>query len=97
LRNVAQGVADFARKRGLWCLLLAQQNQDGKLFGGNGLRKACDQLWFLETPEHNELPPRRWLRMDASRYTPTENVGNADFGGLVLNMKSGPYFEELHG
>lgn len=94
LRYVAQGVADFARKRGLWCMILAQQNNDGKLFGGNGLRKACDQLYFIELPEAEEHPPRRYLRMDATRYTPLIDVGNDAAGGLYINQTKGPYFFE---
>lgn len=93
LRNVAQGFADYARKNKMWCILLAQMNQDGRLFGGNGLRKACDQLYMIEDHEEGFLPHGRWLRMDASRYTILENLGGPQEHGLIMNTKHGPYFE----
>lgn len=93
LRHVAQSVANFARKNKVWCILLAQMNQDGKLFGGNGLKKACDQLYMIEQIEDRD--DMRWLRMDASRYTPKGDLGSAEVPGLSLNTKVGPYFELL--
>jgi replicative DNA helicase len=93
LRQVAQGLANFARKNGLWCILLAQMNQDGKLFGGNGLRKACDQLYMIQQIEGQD--DLRWLKMDASRYTMQANVGSEISPSLILNKRVGPYFEEL--
>lgn len=92
LRDVAQGLANFNRKNGLWCVLLAQMNQDGKLFGGNGLRKACDQLYMIKTPEGQEYT--RWLDMDASRYTIKANLGDENTGWVMMNPKEGPYFYE---
>ena len=95
LRRVAQSISNFARRQKLWCILLAQMNQEGKLFGGNGLRKACDQLYFIETIEG--LDDVRWLRMDASRYTPKSDVGGPSCPAFVLNKKTGPYIEQRHG
>lgn len=94
LRTVAQSFADYARRNGLWCLLLAQMNKDGDLFGGGGLRKACDQLYFIETPEHT--PDMRWMRMGASRYTPMADIGGESDPKFSLNKKRGPYFEEAY-
>lgn len=93
LRNVAQTIANYARKHGLWCIMLAQMNKDGQLFGGNGLRKACDQLYFIETPEGSEH--QRWLRMDASRYTPKADIGSEECGAFSLESKIGPYIESF--
>ena len=91
LRAIAQGFADFARKNGIWCMMLAQLNKDGQLFGGNGLRKACDQLYFIrEAPKY---PSHRWLEMDASRYTPKADIGAEDNPSLLLNKYQGPYFQ----
>lgn len=92
LRDVAQGVANFARKNKLWCVLLAQMNQDGKLFGGNGLRKACDQLYMIRKPETQEHT--RWLEMDASRYTTKADLGSDQQGWVMMNTQAGPYFYE---
>lgn len=90
LRFVAQSMANFARKNGLWCLLLAQLNKEGQLFGGNGLRKACDQLYFIEQPETAGAEHLRWLRMDASRYTPRANIGDNILFPFELTKSTGP-------
>ena len=92
LRTVAQGIANYARRNQLWCLLLAQLNQDGKLFGGNGLRKACDQLYFIKQPEG--LDNKRWLSMDVSRYTPKADVGSDIMPRFVIDARVGPYVDE---
>lgn len=92
MRMVAQTIANYARKKGLWCILLAQMNKDGDLFGGGGLRKACDQLYFIEMMEHH--PDFRWLRMGASRYTPKVDVGSNEDPSLVLDKRVGPFFKE---
>ncbi len=91
LRRVAQALADHARKKGLWCILLAQMNKEGQLFGGNGLRKACDQLYMIEqsTSENG-----RWLRMDASRYTLKCDIGAETNPALVLDIQRGPHFRD---
>ncbi len=90
LRYVAQSLANFARKQDLWCVLLAQMNKDGGLFGGNGLRKACDQLYMIN---ECEVESGRWLKMDASRYTFRADIGNKESPAILLNTKCGPYFE----
>lgn len=92
LRDAAQGLANFARKNKLWCIVLAQMNQDGKLFGGGGLRKACDQLYMIKTPEGSSFT--RYLEMDASRYTMKENIGSEQNPWVMMSVKSGPYFYE---
>ncbi|MFW6221973.1 MAG: DnaB-like helicase C-terminal domain-containing protein [Bacteroidota bacterium] len=78
MRKSAQAIADFCRNSGLWCICLAQMNKQGDLFGGGGLRKACDQLYFIKQPDENapkEQQNQRWLRMGASRYTPLFDAG----------------------
>ena len=95
LRDVAQGLADFARRNNLFCVLLAQMNKEGRLFGGNGLRKACDQLYMIEQIENDDTA--RWLRMDATRYTMISHVGSESNPSLMLNKRIGPYFEEQGG
>jgi hypothetical protein len=86
-------MANYGRRHGLWCILLAQMNREGNLFGGNGLRKACDQLYMIETcGEYSEYG--RWLRMDASRYTFKGDIGSEQLPSLMLNTSEGPYFIE---
>jgi replicative DNA helicase len=92
LRTVAQGIADFAKNHGVWVLLLSQTNENGQTFAGQGLIKACDQLWYIETPKNE--PDRRWLRMGASRYTPHADYGGEDMAPLLLDKRIGPHFKE---
>lgn len=93
LRRVAQGVANFARKNKLWCILLAQMNKEGQLFGGNGLRKACDQLYMIQQCEQPKNG--RWLDLNASRYTERKTVGSDTQPCLWLETSVGPYFKEV--
>ena len=91
-RMIAQAFADYSRKHGVWCILLAQMNKDGQLFGGNGLRKACDQLYMINTCEL--YPDGRWLRLDASRYTDRYDLGSDDVPAFKINKQVGIHFEE---
>lgn len=93
-RDVAQALANYARKNKVWCILLAQMNKDGGLFGGNGIRKACDQLYMIEfCPNVNKNA--RWLRMDASRYTFKADIGSETEPSLWLENQVGPYFRSV--
>lgn len=93
LRTVAQTLANYARKHNLWCILLAQMNKEGDLFGGGGLRKACDQLYFIEKNEGTDN--HRWLRMGASRYTLQVDVGGEGGPAFMINKSSGPFVVSL--
>jgi replicative DNA helicase len=93
LRDVAQNLANFARRNHLWLILLAQMNKEGQLFGGNGLRKACDQLYMIH-PCHGENPQGRWIAQDASRYTLKADIGSAERAALWMEVSTGPYFRD---
>lgn len=90
LRDVAQGLANFARKKNIWCVVLAQLNKDGQLFGGNGLRKACDQLYMIE--ECTVSDRARWIKQDATRYTIKADIGDEENPALYMDVNRGPYF-----
>ena len=90
LRNVAQWLADACRKHGIWCLIAAQQNQDGNSRGGEGLRLACDVYFALNREKGCD---GAWLDMQESRYLLYQNVGSAEVPGLWLNHH-GPFFED---
>jgi len=93
LRDVAQKIADFAKKKNIWVIILAQMNNDGKLFGGGGLKKACEQLYMIKTPDG--YPEARYLEMDASRYTIKADIGTEMVPSLIMDQMVGPYFKEL--
>lgn len=94
LRHIAQTLADYTRKHNFWLVVLAQMNKQGELFGGNGLKKACDILFMLERCEDGVNPNGRWIRNEASRYTPQMDMGSPKMPGLILRKDKGPYFEE---
>ena len=95
LRNVAQWVANFSRKHGVWCLILSQVNDEGKLFAGKGLVKACDQLYVIELAETISDQQELWLKMTHSRYTPLGDVGTKDRPALFVNKRSGPFMDQV--
>lgn len=94
LYDVAQWTANFARKHGVWNILLSQVNREGKVFGSAGLEKACDQLYFIEKCE-NFSDAMLYLNMSHSRYTPTLQIGSNEQPRFSINTKAGPYVEEV--
>lgn len=94
LRRVAQWLANFARKHKVFCVLLSQVNDEGKLFAGKGLVKACDQLYTMELGETGSDEREIWLRMTHSRYTPLMDVGTKDRPVLFINRKAGPHVDQ---
>jgi replicative DNA helicase len=92
LRHNAQALANFARKKGIFCVLMAQVNKTGDLFGGNGLVKACDQLYLIRTPEDELRSDERWLEMRATRYTQRADLGSEQNSYLKINKYA--VFEE---
>lgn len=89
LDEVAQWIADFGRKRGIWTISMAQINQEGNTRGGEGIRLAFDQVYELH--RQNLTEPDAWLEMMETRYTAWANVGSKELPGLVMHEK-GPYF-----
>lgn len=93
LYDVAQWCANFARRHGLWCIVLSQVNREGKVFGSAGLEKACDQLYFIEACEG--MDKMLWLNQTHSRYTPTCRIGDEHTPKFTINTKSGPHIQEV--
>ena len=88
--TVANELALTCRSLGLWGLAFAQQNQEGNVRGGEGLRLAFDQVYFMApTTDGSGV----WLAMTDTRYTMTKDVGTKYDAGLVLNQ-AGPHFVE---
>jgi len=98
LDEVAQWIADFGRKHGIWTITMAQINQQGNTRGGEGIRLAFDQVYQIrgmqseDDPEAEDISvPARWLEMMDTRYTAWGNVGDATSAGLRMSDK-GPFF-----
>ena len=95
LDEVAQRIADFGRKNGVWSITMAQINQEGNTRGGEGIRLAFDQVYHLKGMGQDEdiSLPQRWLQMLDTRYTAWKNVGDNASPGFLVNG-NGPYFEQ---
>lgn len=91
LDQVAQWIADFCRKHGLWSVTMAQINQEGNTRGGEGLRLAVDQAYEIMMPEQNK--DVRWLNMIETRYTEWATIGS-EFDPYLRISKHGLVFEE---
>lgn len=93
LDEVAQWIADFGRKHGVWMFVLAQINQEGNTRGGEGIRLAFDQVYHLRAPEDDPSRSGRFLEMMDTRYTPWANIGS-DVSPAYHITEKGLYFEE---
>lgn len=91
LDEVAQWIADFGRKHGVWTITMAQVNQEGNTRGGEGIRLAFDQVYQLN--RENMTKPDAWIEMMETRYTKWMNIGDASKAGLFMCEK-GPYYAE---
>lgn len=91
LDEVAQWIADYCRKHGIWSIVMAQVNQEGNTRGGEGLRLAFDQVYQLHREDVSL--PGAWLEMLDTRYTKWMNVGSSDNPRLFMAEES-PYFYE---
>lgn len=92
LDNVAQWLANFARKNGIWCIVTAQMNQDGNTRGSEGLRNACDMM--LEYCKADPTQSEGWIEMKETRYTEWADVGNEHNPAYELNER-GVWLKEL--
>lgn len=91
LENVAQWVAEFVKKHGIWAIVLGQINQNGNTRGSEGSQLAFDQVYDICRQEDG---PRAWLECRASRYTAANDVGTPAEPAYEI-MSCGPYFAEL--
>jgi hypothetical protein len=102
--GIAQWCADVCKQRNLWCIILAQLNQEGGTRGSEGPLMSGDQVYRLDRPDHaiargaavpaSTPENAAWLEMLATRYTRWLSVGTASAPAFMLNEKIGPYFEE---
>ena len=98
--RVAQRVAETTKKwPNIWILTAVQLNREGEVRGSDGIRMACDMLLRLETKiiEDGSATGQveAWLEMEASRYTPTTDIGREDRPALALDKNVGPYYREI--
>lgn len=97
LEKVANWMHKTCKKLNIWCVLLVQANDDGKILGSRGLSRACDQMYSIERERDENGDPignNAWLKMKISRYTPLISLGSKDSPSLYIN-RNGTHFEEI--
>lgn len=94
LYDVAQWFANFARRHKVWCILLAQLNDDGTTLDSRGLQRACDQLYNIEKADTGGQADELYLSLKFSRYTPTVDIGSYNSPKFWINPR-GPFFDEI--
>ena len=92
---MAQELTKTAKDLGLWLLIVAQMNNDGKTYGSSALLRASTHSAALERcdTEHNDQG-YRWLRTMFSRFTPAEDIGSETEAGLRIH-RNGSHIEDL--
>lgn len=85
LDRLTQWMAAECKRRGIWMLVMAQENQTGNVRGGEGLRLACDQAYRLDrNPDGmGDIPKLAALTMLDTRYTEVKHVGEVSDDGTV--------------
>ena len=97
LENVANWIHRVCKKHNIWCLLLVQANDEGKVLGSRGLDRACDQKYMIERPMDEQGDPmgsEAWLKMKLSRYTQLVNLGGKNNPTLRIH-RNGTHLEEI--
>jgi replicative DNA helicase len=97
LEKVANWMHKTCKKLNIWCVLLVQANDDGKILGSRGLSRACDQMYSIERERDDNGDPignNAWLKMKISRYTPLIHLGDKNNPSLYIH-NNGTHFEEI--
>ena len=97
LENVANWIHRVCKKHNIWCLLLVQANDEGKVLGSRGLDRACDQKYMIERPMDEQGDPKdsnAWLKMKLSRYTQLRNLGSEQTPTLRIS-ENGTHMIEI--
>ena len=88
LLDVAQFIAGFCSDNDVFAIVNSQLNQDGNTRGSEGIRLACDQMYFLHKNDLNNA----WLELADTRYTPYLDMGNEENPSLIFDTKNGCRF-----
>ena len=95
LSNVAQFIAGFCRRHGIWSIVLSQLNKEDNAFGSAGLNRACDQFYKLYRSDINNCRDQGWLDLEHSRYTVAGEIGSEESPTLRHHTWCGPYFSDF--
>ena len=85
LENVAQTLAEIAKRENVWILSAAQENAQEGVRWGDGMLMAFDQVFRLHRDPDGagELPTLAALTVMVTRDTPRIDVGSIDAAGVV--------------
>lgn len=89
--EMAQWIADFCKENEVFCIVMAQMNQDtsnSNIRGGEGIRLAFDQVYEIKKVEDTK---NRWVQMLDTRYTDWKNIGSEENPALFF-QDEGPHF-----
>lgn len=89
--NVANWLGYITKEMDIFGIYAAQRNREGLLRGGDAILMAADQVYSLEYDDERRTA---FMTMEATRYTPRQNVGNKEMPGLKFNTY-GPYFADI--
>lgn len=92
LSDVAQWLANFARRSNISVFTPAQINRNGETRGSDGLRLACDWYGHMHPAGPNDARDR-WIEGIDSRYTLRIDLGSEAQGGLYVDTV-GPVLRE---
>lgn len=92
--EVTQSLAEMVQRYGIWIIVAAQENQDGNVRGGEGLRNAADWTGKLHKVTLAGGSDRAWIETMDSRYTLRRDAGSDGSPAFLLDVKAGPAFIE---
>jgi replicative DNA helicase len=104
LDNVNQTLAEFVMSYpGMWVVAAAQENDDGSVRYGKGMRAAVDMLLSLQKFEFNQINDRgeevpyykSCIEMQATRYTQMMHIGTEREPAYDFDVGAGPCYREL--
>lgn len=97
LEAVANWVHRTCKKHNIWCVMLVQSNDEGKVLGSRGLDRACDQKYLLDRVRDSDgdpVGPRAWMKMKLSRYTPLMPMGDKNMPSIKIH-ENGTHIVEI--
>ena len=103
LDNVNQTLAECVMSYPMWAVAAAQENENGGVRYGSGMRAAVDMLLSLQKFEYTHRNDRgedvpyykSIIEMQATRYTQMMHIGTEAEPAYDFDVTSGPCYREL--
>lgn len=92
-RSNANRLAALCRQEGLWGIVTAQIDTQGKLKYSDSLLQAAALYIKMIREEDDEVVN---FEIEKSNYTRYGNTISASMPGMIFDMASGPHFRDLH-